>query len=159
MSDDCSTGRCRRANAMSFAPSDVGNLGRHLLRQPNINQIPLAINAANIALPAAQRLPNPALVPFRGYSNITSANNTLSTPIDLGGVNITSGAGTFPAGNFFDNSPEHRLWRIKGLLNDVQLHPASLESYPSLFRVLTQIKPDEVNPIDPVAMITASVPY
>src|SRR5437588_3998859 len=40
--------------------------------------------------------------------------------------------------------PEHRLWRIKNVLNDIHLHPASLESYPSLFRVLTQIKPDEV---------------
>ena len=49
----------------------VGNLGRHLLRQPNINQLAFAVNAANVALPAAQRQPNPALVPYRGYSNIT----------------------------------------------------------------------------------------
>src|SRR5437660_8705415 len=40
--------------------------------------------------------------------------------------------------------PEHRLWRIKHILADLHLHPASLESYPSLFRVLTQIKPDEI---------------
>src|SRR5262249_53189601 len=51
--------------------SYVGNLGRHLLRQPNINQIPFDINAANAALPSAQRLPNAALVPYKGYSNIT----------------------------------------------------------------------------------------
>ena len=29
----------------------------------------------------------------------------------------------------------HRLWRIKHILNDVNLHPASLESYPSLFKI------------------------
>ncbi len=52
-----------------------------------------------------------------GYSNITSATNNLSTPIDLGGVNITSGAGTFPAGQFFDNSPEHRIWRTDNVVN------------------------------------------
>jgi hypothetical protein len=51
--------------------SYVGNLGRHLLRQPNINQIPFALNAANAALPTNQQLPNAALYPFKGFSNIT----------------------------------------------------------------------------------------
>ena len=32
--------------------------------------------------------------------------------------------------------PEHRLWRIKSILNEVNLHPASMESYPSIFRVM-----------------------
>ncbi len=40
--------------------------------------------------------------------------------------------------------PEHRLWRIRHLVDDVQLHPASLESYPSIFRVVTSLRPDEV---------------
>src|SRR5437868_13021859 len=40
--------------------------------------------------------------------------------------------------------PEHRLWRIRGILDKVRLHPASLESFPSLFRVMTQVRPDEV---------------
>lgn len=40
--------------------------------------------------------------------------------------------------------PEHRLWRIKHILNDVQLHPASLESYPSIFRVMALVEPDEI---------------
>jgi hypothetical protein len=52
-----------------------------------------------------------------GFSHVTSPGNLLSTPIDLGGVNITSGAGTFPAGNFFDNSPEHRIWRNDNITN------------------------------------------
>ena len=40
--------------------------------------------------------------------------------------------------------PEHRLWRIKNILNEVNLHPASLESYPSVFRVMANVEPDEV---------------
>lgn len=40
--------------------------------------------------------------------------------------------------------PEHRLWRIKHILGDVELHPASLESYPSIFRVMGAVQPDEV---------------
>src|SRR6184192_2166287 len=40
--------------------------------------------------------------------------------------------------------PEHRLWRIKHLNGKITLHPASLESYPSLFQVVTRVRPDEV---------------
>src|SRR5688500_3085649 len=39
---------------------------------------------------------------------------------------------------------EHRLWRIKHILNDLKLEPASLESYPSLCRVMSHVKPDEI---------------
>jgi len=39
--------------------------------------------------------------------------------------------------------PEHRLWRIRHLLAEVQLHGASLESYASLCRLLQHVKPDE----------------
>jgi GDPmannose 4,6-dehydratase len=40
--------------------------------------------------------------------------------------------------------PEHRLWRIKHLDGKLKLHPASLESYPSLFQVMARVRPDEV---------------
>ena len=40
--------------------------------------------------------------------------------------------------------PEHRLWRIRHLLDKVKLHPASLESYPSLYKVVALVQPDEV---------------
>jgi GDPmannose 4,6-dehydratase len=40
--------------------------------------------------------------------------------------------------------PEHRLWRIKDILENIELHAASLESQPSLFRVMTSVRPDEV---------------
>ena len=39
--------------------------------------------------------------------------------------------------------PEHRLWRIKHVLDKVHLHSASLESYASLFEVISKVKPDE----------------
>lgn len=39
--------------------------------------------------------------------------------------------------------PQHRLWRIKHLIGRVHLCPASLESYPSIFKVIEKIKPDE----------------
>ena len=39
--------------------------------------------------------------------------------------------------------PEHRLWRIRHILNKVKLHSASLESYASIFNVVQKVKPDE----------------
>ena len=38
----------------------------------------------------------------------------------------------------------HRLWRLKKILNDITLHAGSLESYASLFKTVVKIKPDEV---------------
>ncbi len=38
----------------------------------------------------------------------------------------------------------HRLWRLRHILNKITLHPASLESYASLVKIIQQIKPDEV---------------
>ncbi len=40
-------------------------------------------------------------------------------------------------------APEQRLGRIRHLLKDIQLHPASLESYPSVFKVIKDVRPDE----------------
>jgi hypothetical protein len=48
----------------------VGNLGRHLIRQPDINQASFAALAANAALPTAQRVDTNALRPYKGYSAI-----------------------------------------------------------------------------------------
>lgn len=39
--------------------------------------------------------------------------------------------------------PEHRLVRLKQILDKILLHPASLESFPSLFNVVSKVKPDE----------------
>ena len=38
----------------------------------------------------------------------------------------------------------HRLSRIKNILNEVTLHAGSLESYASLFNIILKIKPDEI---------------
>jgi GDPmannose 4,6-dehydratase len=39
--------------------------------------------------------------------------------------------------------PTHRLWRIRHLLDRVTFHSASLESYASIFKVVTVVKPHE----------------
>jgi GDPmannose 4,6-dehydratase len=39
--------------------------------------------------------------------------------------------------------PEHRLCRIWHILDKVILHPGSLESYASIFNIITKVKPDE----------------
>src|SRR3954471_23089847 len=41
-------------------------------------------------------------------------------------------------------NPEHRLFRIRHLIGKIQLHGASLESYPSLYQVISAVKPEEV---------------
>ena len=38
----------------------------------------------------------------------------------------------------------HRLWRIRHLVKKIILHPASLESYASLVKIIQKIKPTEV---------------
>jgi len=39
---------------------------------------------------------------------------------------------------------EHRVWRLRKIKNDLNLHAASLENYASLFKVVEKINPDEV---------------
>jgi GDPmannose 4,6-dehydratase len=39
--------------------------------------------------------------------------------------------------------PDHRLWRIKHLLGRVKIHPASLESYASIFNIVEKVMPHE----------------
>lgn len=39
--------------------------------------------------------------------------------------------------------PGHRLWRIRDILDKLILHPASLESYASIFNAVEKIRPDE----------------
>lgn len=41
-------------------------------------------------------------------------------------------------------NPEHRLYRIRHLINRIELHGASLESYPSLYQTISKIRPDEI---------------
>jgi GDPmannose 4,6-dehydratase len=39
--------------------------------------------------------------------------------------------------------PDHRMWRIRHLVSDITLHAASLESYASIFRVFSEVRPNE----------------
>ena len=39
--------------------------------------------------------------------------------------------------------PQARMWRIKHLLDRLIIHHASMESYPSLFNIISEVKPDE----------------
>lgn len=40
-------------------------------------------------------------------------------------------------------NPQSRMWRIRHLLDKIQIHGASIESYASIFNVISDIKPDE----------------
>ncbi len=53
----------------------VGNLGRHLLREPDINQVIFSKYSANAQLPSAQQQPIAALRPYLGYGTITQYNS------------------------------------------------------------------------------------
>ena len=39
--------------------------------------------------------------------------------------------------------PQHHMWRLRHILDKIQLHAASMESFASLFRVVAEVKPDE----------------
>ena len=39
--------------------------------------------------------------------------------------------------------PEHRLWRVRSILDKIHVHGASLESFASLFSVIETVRPDE----------------
>jgi GDPmannose 4,6-dehydratase len=40
--------------------------------------------------------------------------------------------------------PEHRLWRIRHILDRITVHAASLDSFPSIFNVVDKVRPDEI---------------
>jgi GDPmannose 4,6-dehydratase len=39
--------------------------------------------------------------------------------------------------------PERRLWRLKGIMDRVELHAASIDSFPSLYKLVARVRPDE----------------
>jgi GDPmannose 4,6-dehydratase len=40
--------------------------------------------------------------------------------------------------------PEHRMWRLQAILDDLNLEGASMESYASIFKVIRKVEPHEV---------------
>ncbi len=64
----------------------AGNVGHHLLRQPDINFPPFSVLAANYQIPSSQRPVTNAIRPYKGYSTIrmflsdaNSSYNSLQT--------------------------------------------------------------------------------
>lgn len=39
--------------------------------------------------------------------------------------------------------PDHHLWRIRHVITRIKIHAGSLESYPSIFKIVAQVKPHE----------------
>ncbi len=39
--------------------------------------------------------------------------------------------------------PERSLWKLAGILDQITLHPASIEAFPSLFQIVQRVQPDE----------------
>ena len=39
--------------------------------------------------------------------------------------------------------PQARMWRIRHLLDRIKIHSASMESYASIFNIISDVKPDE----------------
>ena len=39
--------------------------------------------------------------------------------------------------------PQARMWRIRHLLDQIHIHSASMESYASIFNIVSDIEPDE----------------
>jgi hypothetical protein len=56
--------------AMLLEATYAGNVGHHLIREPNINTPSFALLESNQNLPSAQRLATNALLPYKGYTSI-----------------------------------------------------------------------------------------
>lgn len=52
--------------------------------------------------------------------------------------------------------PAHRMWRINHLIDKIKLHSASLESYPSIYKVFQNVKPDECYHLAAQSFVTYS---
>lgn len=52
--------------------------------------------------------------------------------------------------------PAHRMWRINHLIDKIKLHSASLESYPSIYKVFQSVKPDECYHLAAQSFVTYS---
>jgi hypothetical protein len=80
-----------------FEVSYVGNEGRHLIRQPDINQPSFALLQANAALPAAQQLTTNQLRPYKGYNRILAFVSDSTSNYNAFQVYATKRKGDFMA--------------------------------------------------------------
>ena len=51
---------------------------------------------------------------------------------------------------------KHRLWRIRGVRDRLKLHCGSLESFPSLFQIISAVQPDECYHLAAQSFVTYS---
>ncbi|MEA3488877.1 MAG: GDP-mannose 4,6-dehydratase [Candidatus Omnitrophota bacterium] len=51
---------------------------------------------------------------------------------------------------------KHRLWRIRHIQDRIELHCGSLESYPSIFKIISKIQPDECYHLAAQSFVTYS---
>ena len=51
---------------------------------------------------------------------------------------------------------DHRLWRIRHLQDKLNLHCGSLESYPSIFKIASEVRPDECYHLAAQSFVTYS---
>jgi hypothetical protein len=77
--------------------SYVGNEGRHLIRQPDINQPSFAVLQANAALPAAQQKTTNQLRPYLGYNRILMYEGDSTSNYNALQVYATKRKGDFQA--------------------------------------------------------------
>ncbi len=80
-----------------FEVSYVGNEGRHLIRQPDINQPSFAVLQANAALPAPQQLTTNQLRPYLGYNRILMFQSDSTSNYNALQVYATKRKGDFMA--------------------------------------------------------------
>lgn len=128
----------------------VGNLGRNLIRNPDINTVPFDRLIANAALPTAQQFVENAMRPYLGYSVINQRNSdstsnytALQTYVAkrkgdiLGTMSYTYGKVFTDASNFNDNleDPFNRKFNYGPATFDRRHVFVSTYSYaPSFFR-------------------------
>jgi GDPmannose 4,6-dehydratase len=50
----------------------------------------------------------------------------------------------------------HRMWRLRNVVDRLELHAGSLESYPSIFKIFLEVKPDECYHLAAQSFVTYS---
>lgn len=54
-------------------------------------------------------------------------------------------------------NPTQSLWRLADIINQITLHPASIESYPSMLNIVKQVEPDECYHLAATSYVSYSI--
>jgi GDPmannose 4,6-dehydratase len=52
--------------------------------------------------------------------------------------------------------PQAHMWRIRHMLDHINIHRASMESYASIFDIVSEVKPDECYHLAPQSFVSYS---